>query len=122
VPRQMLPARFGFAGFDGQIVINARTETTALLPTFRRAFTFWRSAWLVAACREAVTLLRRERLPIAIVGESLSDAERLALTPTTVTSSAPRPPYNVAGAGCARAMLAGAPVPVNRARRRGHLA
>jgi uncharacterized protein len=29
---------------------------------------------LVAACREAVTLLRRERLPIAIVGESLGSA------------------------------------------------
>jgi putative SOS response-associated peptidase YedK len=34
----MQPARFGFNAFDGQLIINARSETAAALPTFRRAF------------------------------------------------------------------------------------
>ncbi len=36
--RRMVPARFGLARVDGQQVINARSETVAALPTFRRAF------------------------------------------------------------------------------------
>ena len=36
--RRMQPARFGFNAFDGQLIINARSETAATLPTFRRAF------------------------------------------------------------------------------------
>jgi putative SOS response-associated peptidase YedK len=35
----MVPARFGFDGPGGKLVINARSETAAALPTFRRAFT-----------------------------------------------------------------------------------
>jgi putative SOS response-associated peptidase YedK len=34
----MVPARFGFDGAAGQPVINARSETAATLPTFRRPF------------------------------------------------------------------------------------
>lgn len=36
--RHLLPARFGFDGVAGQIVINARAETAATLPAFRRPF------------------------------------------------------------------------------------
>ena len=36
--RHMVPARFGFDGAAGQPIINARSETAAELPTFRRAF------------------------------------------------------------------------------------
>jgi putative SOS response-associated peptidase YedK len=36
--RRMVPARFGFEGSRGQLVINARSETAAVLPAFRRAF------------------------------------------------------------------------------------
>ncbi len=36
--RRLLPARFGFEGAAGQPVINARSETAATLPAFRRAF------------------------------------------------------------------------------------
>jgi putative SOS response-associated peptidase YedK len=35
--RRMLPARFGMDGLDGALLINARSETAASLPTFRRA-------------------------------------------------------------------------------------
>jgi putative SOS response-associated peptidase YedK len=37
--RWMVPARFGFDGPGGQPIINARSETAAVLPTFRSAFT-----------------------------------------------------------------------------------
>ena len=36
--RRMEPARFGLDGPGGQLVINARGETAAALPTFRQAF------------------------------------------------------------------------------------
>ena len=36
--RRLLPARFGFEIAAGQPVINARSETAATLPAFRRAF------------------------------------------------------------------------------------
>jgi len=36
--RRLLPARFGFEGSAGQPVINARSETAATLPAYRRAF------------------------------------------------------------------------------------
>jgi putative SOS response-associated peptidase YedK len=36
--RRMVPARFGFEGPGGQLLINARGETAAQLPSFRRAF------------------------------------------------------------------------------------
>lgn len=36
--RRLLPARFGFEGAAGQPIINARSETAAALPAFRRAF------------------------------------------------------------------------------------
>ena len=36
--RRLLPARFGFDGAAGQPVINARSETAATLPAFRRLF------------------------------------------------------------------------------------
>lgn len=36
--RRLLPARFGFELAAGQPVINARSETAATLPAFRRAF------------------------------------------------------------------------------------
>jgi putative SOS response-associated peptidase YedK len=36
--RRMVPARFGFVGNGGQPIINARSETAAVLPTFRQAF------------------------------------------------------------------------------------
>jgi len=36
--RRLVPARFGLERPDGQLVINARSETAATLPTFRRAF------------------------------------------------------------------------------------
>jgi putative SOS response-associated peptidase YedK len=37
--RHMVPARFGFDGPGGQAIINGRSETAAVLPTFRHAFT-----------------------------------------------------------------------------------
>jgi putative SOS response-associated peptidase YedK len=36
--RHLLPARFGFEGSGGQLIINARSETASRLPSFRRAF------------------------------------------------------------------------------------
>src|SRR5690242_8003949 len=36
--RRMVPARFGFVGHGGPVIINARSETAAVLPTFRQAF------------------------------------------------------------------------------------
>ena len=36
--RRMVPARFGFRGRDGRVVINARSETAARLPMFREPF------------------------------------------------------------------------------------
>lgn len=36
--RRMVPARFGFRGRDGEVVINARSETAARLPMFREPF------------------------------------------------------------------------------------
>src|SRR3990172_9469485 len=35
---RMVPARFGFRGRDGRVVINARSETAARLPMFREPF------------------------------------------------------------------------------------
>ncbi len=40
--RRLVPARFGFEGQGGQLLINARSETAAELPTFRRAFAMGR--------------------------------------------------------------------------------
>jgi putative SOS response-associated peptidase YedK len=36
--RRLVSARFGFEGQGGQLLINARSETAANLPSFRRAF------------------------------------------------------------------------------------
>jgi putative SOS response-associated peptidase YedK len=36
--RHLVPARFGFEGSGGQLIINARSETASRLPSFRRAF------------------------------------------------------------------------------------
>ncbi len=36
--RRLVPARFGFGGPGGQLVINARSETAKVLPSFSRAF------------------------------------------------------------------------------------
>ncbi len=36
--RRLVPARFGFEGQGGQLLINARSETASELPSFRRAF------------------------------------------------------------------------------------
>ncbi len=36
--RRLVPARFGFEGQGGQLLINARGETASELPSFRRAF------------------------------------------------------------------------------------
>jgi putative SOS response-associated peptidase YedK len=36
--RRMVPARFGFRGRDGKVVVNARSETAARLPMFRQPF------------------------------------------------------------------------------------
>jgi putative SOS response-associated peptidase YedK len=36
--RELVPARFGFGGPGGELVINARSETAAELAMFRRAF------------------------------------------------------------------------------------
>jgi len=36
--RRMVAARFGFERPDGRLVVNARSETAAALPTFRKAF------------------------------------------------------------------------------------
>ena len=40
-----LPARWGFPGFDGRLLINARSETAAEKPTFRH---LWRGSRAVA--------------------------------------------------------------------------
>ncbi len=36
--RRLVPARFGFEGQGGQLLINARSETASELPSFRRTF------------------------------------------------------------------------------------